>query len=52
MIIKLRRQGFSLRNIYIFHLKRPDHPSNYTRDIKTWFNGMTPDDVESKYGPR
>ncbi len=51
MTIKLRKKGMKLKNIYTFIFKKPYYPSNFKRDFITWFNGMTPEEIEETWGP-
>ncbi|TKJ25439.1 MAG: hypothetical protein CEE42_07515 [Promethearchaeota archaeon Loki_b31] len=52
-MIGLRKKRFNLENIYKFHINKGKtfYPSNYRRDIKTWFGGMTPEEVEREWDP-
>ena len=49
--IKMRKKGMSLKNIYTIIFKKPYDASNYKRDFKTWFNGMTPEEIEETWVP-
>lgn len=51
MTIKLRKKGMKLKNIYTFIFKKPYYTSNFKRDFITWFNGMTPEEIEEAWGP-
>ncbi len=51
LTIKMRRKGMSLKNIYTFIFKKHYYPSNFRRDFKSWFNGMTPEQIEEKWSP-
>lgn len=47
----MRKKGMSLKNIYTFIFKKTYYPSNFRRDFKNWFNGMTPEQIEEKWSP-
>lgn len=49
--IKMREGGMSLEDIYTSIFKKTYYPSNFKRDFKTWFDGMTPKQIEEKWGP-
>jgi len=49
--ITMRKTGMSLKNIYTSIFKKPYYPSNFRRDFKSWFNGMTPEQIEEKWSP-
>ncbi|KKM74046.1 hypothetical protein LCGC14_1404290 [marine sediment metagenome] len=49
--IKMRKKGMSLKNIYISIFKKNYYPSNFRRDFRKWFNGMTPEQIEEKWTP-
>ena len=51
MTIKMRKKGMRFKNIYTFIFKKPYYPSNFKRDFMTWFNGMTPEEIEEAWGP-
>ena len=49
--IKMRERGMSIKDIYTYIFKKTYYPSNFIRDFKTWFDGMTPKQIEKKWGP-
>ena len=49
--IKMRKKGMSLKNIYISIFKKTYYPSNFRRDFKAWFNGLTPEEIEERWSP-
>ena len=49
--IKMRKKGMSLKNIYISIFKKTFYPSNFRRDFKAWFNGMSPEQIEERWSP-
>ena len=48
--IKMREEGMSLKEIYTSIFNKTYYPSNFTRDFKTWFDGMTPKQIEERWG--
>lgn len=49
--IRKRKEGMSLNNIYTSIFKKTYNPSNFKRDFMTWFEGMTPKEIEETWGP-
>jgi len=49
--IKMREVGMSLKEIYTSIFNKTYYPSNFIRDFKTWFDGMTPKQIEERWGP-
>jgi len=49
--IKMRKKGMSLKNIYISIFKKTYYPSNFRRDFKAWFNGLSPEEIEERWSP-
>ncbi len=49
--IIMRKKGMSLKNIYTSFFKKTYYPSNFRRDFKSWFNGMTPEEIEEAWSP-
>ena len=41
----------SLKNIYTLIFKKTYYPSNFRRDFRSWFNGMTPEQIEEQRNP-
>jgi len=49
--IKMREGGMSLKDIYTSIFNKTYYPSNFKRCFKTWFEGMTPKQIEERWGP-
>ena len=49
--IKMREAGMSLKEMYTSIFKKTYYPSNFKRDFITWFDGMTPKQIEEKWRP-
>jgi hypothetical protein len=47
--IEMRKKGMRLKTIYTDVFKKTYFPSNFKRDFMTWFNGMTPGEIEETW---